>query len=91
MRGACGAVVDLLRAIGNICLPGIDDGRVFDVAEGFERHPALVLSFHGHLEITLGALKISAVCHVDGGASGQIAEHGVQRNRLTGEDGFERT
>ena len=43
-RAGSWAVIHLLRAIGDISLLGIDDRRIFDVAEGFQRHAALVLS-----------------------------------------------
>ena len=58
VRRGQSAVVHLLRAVGDVGLLGIDDGRVLDAAQGFQCHPALVLSLQCHAQIALGCLKI---------------------------------
>ena len=52
--------------MGNIGLPGIDDGWVFDGGKGFQSHPALVLCLHRHLEVALSRFEIAAFGEVAG-------------------------
>jgi hypothetical protein len=42
-RGRHGTVINLLRAVSDVGLLGIDHGRVIDGAEGFEGHAALAV------------------------------------------------